>query len=140
MDKIIFQIALLGFFIATVIFCLQSIPLHEVIINAFIVAIFIVILAIVIMGIIRYRFTGNIYSRHFGMNTDNGVGGGWMEQIVKNERAENGEHRETTYLFQRGSKRHEPPVETLFDTSESGVVDWMIAEKRTIIMKINRRR
>jgi len=138
-DKIIFQIALLGFFIATVIFCMQSMPLLEVIVNALVVGISIMFLSIIIVGISRYLFLEKIQGNPFKTNNNNGVSGTYVNNIATKNAVRKEETPETVYLFRTGKKRFEPLVDPLSNKYEPGVVDWVIAEKRTIILKINRR-
>jgi hypothetical protein len=56
MNRIIFQLALLGFFLSLVVFGIKSMPLLEVLVNSFIVCISIILGGIAILAIVR--FTG----------------------------------------------------------------------------------
>lgn len=54
MNKIIFQLALLGFFISMVLFGITSMPLLEVMVKAFVVCISIILGGIAIITIVRF--------------------------------------------------------------------------------------
>lgn len=63
MNKVILRIALLGFFVATAIFGMGSMPLPDVLIYALAVSLSIMISAVVIVGIRRVSNPGKPYQR-----------------------------------------------------------------------------